>query len=173
MSSTSYKEITNKILNTNKANINNNITMSAQSSSNPIKRSSQNQAQQGNTQIISGYFVKEKSYKEMVVARVNTFLCVVLALLVSVCLVSYYFVAVGEIELNKIRKATLALNYDNEEMQNKLDNLQSYHNVDKAVARTNILQRAKQVVELSAASLPSVSFDEDKGGINPRWFMSY
>ncbi len=32
-------------------------------------------------QIISGYFIKEKSYKEMVIARINNFLCGVLTLL--------------------------------------------------------------------------------------------
>jgi len=142
--------------------------------SNPVtfKRRSLGQTHE-NTQIISGYFIQEKSYKEMVIARINTGLCGILALLVMVCLVSYYFVATGEIELNKIRKETLALNFDNEEMQNELDNLQSYQNVDQTVARTKILQRAQQVVELSAANLPSVNFDESKEEFNPRWFMGY
>jgi len=124
-------------------------------------------------QIISGYFVEDKTYKEMAISRVNTSLCLLLALLVSICLVSYYFVTLGEIQLNKIQKETLALNYDNEEMQNKLDNLQSYYNVDKTVSKTNILGRAKQVVEFSAASVPNVNYKREKTGHVPKWSMGY
>ena len=110
-------------------------------------------------QIISGYFIKEKSYKEMVIARINNFLCGVLSLLVLVCLVSYYYVINGEIQLNQIRKETLAINYENEDMQHRLDILQSFSNVDKQVTKTKILQTAKQVMELSAANLPNVNYE--------------
>lgn len=129
--------------------------------------------QNNQNQIISGYFVQDKSYKEMAISRLNTSICSLLALLVSVCVVSYYFVTIGEIELNKIRKETLALNYDNDEMQNKLDNLQSYYNVDKTVAKTNILGRAKQVMEIPAASLPNVNYEHKKDNYNPSWSMGY
>ncbi len=124
-------------------------------------------------QIISGYFIEDKSYKEMAISRVNTSLCLLLAFLVSICLVSYYFVIRSEIQLNKIQKETLALNYDNEEMQNKLDNLQSYYNVDKTVSKTNILGRAKQIMELPAANIPSVRYDDKEIKRNPSWSMGY
>lgn len=126
-----------------------------------------------NNQIISGYFVKEKSYKELVIARVNSFLCALLGFLVLVCLVSYYFVTMGEVKLNQIRKETLALNYENEDLQNKLDNLQSFYNVDMAVARSNMLQRATKVVELSAAKLPSVRFENQDSAQKKAWSMGY
>ena len=126
-----------------------------------------------NNQIISGYFVKEKSYKEMVIARVNSFLCALLGFLVLVCLVRYYFVTMGEVKLNQIRKETLALNYENEDLQNKLDNLQSFYNVDMAVARSNMLQRATKVVELSAAKLPSVRFENQDSAQKKTWSMGY
>ena len=126
-----------------------------------------------NNQIISGYFVKEKSYKELVIARINAFLCAMLAFLVMVCLVSYYFVTMGEVSLNQIRKETLALNYENEDLQNKLDNLQSYYNVDMAVAKSNILQRATKVVELSAAQIPSVNFENRDNNQKNAWSMGY
>ena len=129
--------------------------------------------QAGESQIISGYFLQEKSYKEMVVARVNKALCSILAFLVVVCLVSYYFVTMGEVKLNQIRKETLTLNYENEDLQNKLDNLQSYYNVDRAVAKSNILQRATKVVELSAAQIPSVDFDKQDNNQKKAWSMGY
>lgn len=135
------------------------------------KKQDNRNAQQN--QIISGYFIKEKSYKEMVIARINNFLCGVLALLVMVCLVSYYYVINGEIQLNQIRKETLAINYENEDMQHKLDILQSFSNVDKQVTRTKILQTAKQVMELSAANLPNVKYENKNTSPAPGWSMGY
>ncbi len=112
-----------------------------------------------NNQIISGYFLNEKPYKEMVIQRVNNFLYGVLGFLVLFCLVGYYFVSCKEVQLNQISRETLELNYENEELQNKVDSLQSYYNIDKAVSRTNILERAKRVVEVDAINLPNYNFN--------------
>ncbi len=113
-----------------------------------------------NNQIISGYFVNELSYKELIIARVNNFLYGVLIFLVVFCLICYYFVSCKEVQLNQISRETLELNYENEELQNKVDSLQSYYNIDKAVSKSNILERAKHVVEVDAATLPKVNFSK-------------
>lgn len=116
-------------------------------------------ANQENNQIISGYFLNEKSYKEMIVQRVNTFLYCVLGFLVLFCLVCYYFVSCKEVQLNQISRETLELNYENDELQNKIDSLQSYYNIDKAVSKTNILERARHVVEVDAINLPDLNLN--------------
>ena len=113
-----------------------------------------------NSQIISGYFLDEKPYKEMIIQRVNNFLYIVLSVLVLFCLVCYYFVSCKEVQLNQISRATLELNYENEELQNKVDSLQSYYNIDKAVSKTNLLERAKHVVEVDAIDLPNLNFNK-------------
>ena len=74
-----------------------------------------------NNQIISGYFLNEKSYKEMIVQRVNNFLYGILGFLVLFCLTCYYFVSCKEVQLNQISRETLELNYENDELQNKVD----------------------------------------------------
>ncbi len=112
------------------------------------------------SQVISGYFLQELPYKEMIIARINGFLYFILALLVFFCLVCYYFVSCKEVQLNQISRETLELNYENEDLQNKLDSLQSYYNIDKAVSKTNILERAKQVDEVDAATLPNVNLNK-------------
>ena len=113
-----------------------------------------------NNQIISGYFVNEKSYKEMIIQRVNNFLYGVLIFLVVFCLVCYYFVSCKEVQLNQISRETLELNYENDELQNKVDSLQSYYNIDKAVSKTNILERARHVVEVDAIALPDLNLNK-------------
>lgn len=139
------KPVSNK---QNKPTFNNSGEYSAQ---NPINN---------NSQIISGYFLDEKPYKEMIIQRVNNFLYIVLGALVLFCLICYYFVSCKEVQLNQISRATLELNYENEELQNKLDSLQSYYNIDKAVSKTNLLERAKHVVEVDAIDLPNLNLNK-------------
>lgn len=102
--------------------------------------------------IIDGYFPKCKTYKEMAVARVNRTLCLLLMLFIFISAVSYYFVTANEITLNKYRKQTLSLNDENVELQNKLDYLKSYYNVDKAMQKGNLLHKAKNVIEVKESS---------------------
>lgn len=126
-----------------------------------------------NNQIISGYFLNEKPYKEMVIQRVNNFLYGLLGFLVLFCLVSYYFVSCKEVQLNQISRETLELNYENDELQNKVDSLQSYYNIDKAVSRTNILERAQRVVEVDAVDLPNLNFNSNKVNEKSSLVVSY
>ena len=101
--------------------------------------------------IIDGYFPKCKTYKEMAVARVNRTLCSILILFIMMSAVSYYFVTASEVTLNKYRKQTLTLNDENVELQNKLDYLKSYYNVDKAMK--NLLHKAQNVIEVKESAV--------------------
>lgn len=97
--------------------------------------------------IIEGYFPKENLVKDMAIKRVNKMLCVILSLLISVVVISYYFVISCEMKLNDLSRQTIILNNENEELQNKLDSLKSFNNVDKTLQQNNMLQRAGQVIE--------------------------
>ena len=99
--------------------------------------------------IIEGYFPKENLVKDMAIKRVNKSLCIILSILVAVVVVSYYFVISYEIKLNDISRQTVILNNENEELQNKLDSLKSFNNVDKTLQQNNLLQRPGQVIEAS------------------------
>lgn len=110
-----------------------------------------NSATTSQNPIINGYFPAHKTYKEMAIARVNRTLCAILALFILTSAVSYYFVTANELTLNKYRKQTLALNDENVELQNKLDYLKSYYNVDKAMQKQHFLQKADNVLEVKAS----------------------
>lgn len=96
--------------------------------------------------IIEGYFPKENLVKDMAIKRVNKTLCVILSLLIGVVIVSYYFVISCEMKLNDLSRQTVILNNENEELQNRLDTLKSFNNVDKTLQENNMLQRAGQVI---------------------------
>lgn len=108
--------------------------------------------------IIEGYFPKENFVRDMAIKRVNKTLCVILSLLIGIVVVSYYFVISCEMKLNDLSRQTVILNNDNEELQNKLDSLKSFNNVDKTLQQNNMLQRAGQVIETQEVTVdPTVA----------------
>ena len=108
--------------------------------------------------IIEGYFPKENFVRDMAIKRVNKTLCVILSLLIGVVVVSYYFVISCEMKLNDLSRQTIILNNENEELQNKLDSLKSFNNVDKTLQQNNMLQRAGQVIETQEVTVdPSLA----------------
>ena len=125
--------------------------------------------------IIRGYFPQYKTYEEMAISKVNKTLCIILSVFVLVTLVSYYFVTSNEMTLNKIRKEIIALNDENTELQNKLDNLKSYNNVDKTMKSSNLLHKAKDVIEVqegrTATSNLAVDLVNEKQSF--KWSLGY
>ena len=105
--------------------------------------------------IIEGNFPKENVVRQMAIKRVNKFLCVLICLLIAVVVVSYYFVITCEMKLNDISRETVILNNENSDLQNKLDSLKSFSNVDKTFQQNNMLKRAGQVIETQEISVDS------------------
>lgn len=97
--------------------------------------------------IIEGYFPKENVVRQMAIKRVNKMLSIIISLLIAVVIVSYYFVISCEIKLNDLSRQTVILNNENTDLQNQLDTLKSFSNVDKTFQKNNMLKRAGQVIE--------------------------
>lgn len=105
-----------------------------------------------NAPIIEGYFFKENLMKEMAIRKLNMSLCTILGILVMVAFVSYYFEMSNEITLNTLSRQVTTLNDENAELQNHLDKLKSFNNVDSKMAQQNILQKAAKVIEVPAVA---------------------
>lgn len=97
--------------------------------------------------IIEGYFPKENVVRQMAIKRINKTLSIIISLLIVVAVVSYYFVVSCEIKLNELSRQTVILNNENTDLQNQLDSLKSFNNVDKTFQKNNMLKRAGQVIE--------------------------
>ena len=110
--------------------------------------------------IIEGNFPKENIVRQMAIKRVNKMLCIILSLLITVVIISYYFVITNEMQLNDLTRQTIVLNNENNELQNKLDSLKSFDNVDKTLQQNNMLQRAGQVIETQAVEAEPVDTDK-------------
>ncbi len=118
------------------------------------KQNFQTKPKQLYSPIIKGYFPKESSIKEMAIRKVNTTLTVILGVFIVLTLVSYYFATADEIVLNDLSRQTTILNDENSDLQNRLDKLKSFNNVDFTMQKYNFLQKAKQVIEVPAVASP-------------------
>lgn len=118
--------------------------------SNPQQHSPQHSPQY--SPIIEGYFPKENTRKEMAIRKINTTLTVFLGGLLFLTAICYYFATANEMVLNNLSRQTVVLNDENSDLQNKLDKLKSFNNVDMTMQKNNMLQKAEQVIEVQAVT---------------------
>ena len=97
--------------------------------------------------LIEGFFPKEHLVKEMAIKKINKTLCIILGAVILLAAISYYFVMSNEQKLNQLSHQTMMLRDENAELQNKLDKLKSFNNVDKAIKKNTQLQKASTVIE--------------------------
>lgn len=106
-----------------------------------------NTASSRKSRIIDGYFPKENIVRAMAIKKVNKTLCGLLLCLIFISIVSYYFVVSSEIKLNEYSRQTIMLNDENADLQNQLDRLKSFSNVDMTMQKNNLLQKPDHVIE--------------------------
>ncbi len=123
---------------------------------NEYKEYYQQNPQQSNP-VIEGYFPKEDIKKEMSIRKINTTLTVLLGISIFATAISYYFATANEMTLNDLSRQTVILNDENADLQNKLDKLKSFNNVDMTMQKSNILQKAQQVMEIPEVSSNTIA----------------
>lgn len=125
-------------------------------------------------QVIEGYFQKEISHKAMAIRKVNKTLCGLLGIAVLVAFVSYYFAMSNELSLNKLSRQITTLNDENAELQNRLDRLKSFNNVDNKMMQFNMLTKAAKVIEVQAvnnSAAPIINKPQKTASFN--WAIGY
>lgn len=110
--------------------------------------------------VIEGYFPKEDIRKEMGIRKINVTLTALLIAFLLITGISYYFATANEMVLNDLNRQTVVLNDENSDLQNKLDKLKSFNNVDLSMQHSNLLKKAEQVIETPA--IKSKSIDDKK-----------
>ena len=112
------------------------------------------------TPVIEGRFYYDKGnlVKEMAIRRINKTLCGFLAIFIITAFVSYYFAMTNEVSLNKLTRQITTLNEENAELQNQLDRLKSFNNVDDKMGEYKLLQKAAKVIEVPAVA-PTATID--------------
>lgn len=124
--------------------------------------------------IIKGYFPAYKTYKELAIAKFNFGLSLVVLTLMIVAGIAYYFVITSETQLNVLRKDVISLTDQNIELQNELDRLHSYSNVDNTLQKQSILQKADKTIEVEETQVPVINNQKSKfDRYNFAWSLGY
>ncbi len=128
---------------------------------------------QKNSLLIEGYFPKENIQKEMAIRKINITLTVLLIISIFVTAISYYFATANEITLNNLSRQTVILNDENSDLQNKLDKLKSFNNVDITMQKNNTLKKAQQVLEINKISSTVVMNKKSNTQAPFSWAIGY
>jgi cell division protein FtsL len=103
--------------------------------------------------IIEGYFKRQDGFmRENAIKKVNNTLCTLLGVFIVVAFVSYYMSMTYELTLNTLSRQISTLNDENTDLQNDLDKLKSFSNVDTKINQLKLLQKADKVIEVSAVA---------------------
>jgi len=148
-------------------------TAQAQKLNNSYQGYVQNPIEQVETPIIEGYFYKESTVKDMAIRKVNKSLCGLLIMAVLTTFVSYYFVMCNELSLNTLNRQIIALNDENSELQNNLDRLKSFSNVDTKMMQYNLLQKAENVIEVAAVNSTATVDTRQISSAPFKWAIGY
>lgn len=123
--------------------------------------------------VIEGYFPKENFVRDMAIKKINKTLCILLSITILVSFASYYFVLTTELKLNELSKQTVLLNDENTELQNKLDKLKSFKNVDATMQKNKMLQKADMVIETPEISINVNQNNTPKNNRVFKWSVGY
>lgn len=121
--------------------------------------------------VIYGRFPKH-AVKCSPAEKINKLLSLMLLGLVVLSLVSYYFVSDGEKTMNALGREIVALNNENIELQNKLDNLHSFNRVDNIIADNSVLDTAREVMEIPAVNVVDAPKTQPIP-VNYNWSVGY
>lgn len=123
--------------------------------------------------ILDGNFKKENSIKAIAINKINTTLRNFLLFLVLASFVGYYFAMVSEYNLNNLSHQISTLNDENAELENDLNKLKSLRNVDKRISQSNLLQKAGQVMQVSAVKTVAPEAKKVKVSSTFDWAVGY
>lgn len=130
--------------------------------------------QQRDNQIITGYFPKENTASDIALKKFNDTLSGLLLCIIVISTICYYFVVSSEIKLNEYTRETALLNVENAELQNKLDRLKSFNNVDLTMQKNNLLHRPEHVIEATEVDSISIANTKKSNNVKPKvWSMGY
>ncbi len=83
--------------------------------------------------------------------KLNKVLSTAMVLLTCITFTSYSFVSESEKKLNKLGKEIVYYSNENMDLQNQLDNLNSFRHVDSVIKANTALDTAKNIMEIPAA----------------------
>ena len=85
--------------------------------------------------------------------KINRILSVAMIVLTCITFTSYSFVSESEKKLNKLGKEIVYYTNENMDLQNKLDNLNSFRRVERVIKENTTLDTAQHIMEIPALQI--------------------
>lgn len=123
--------------------------------------------------VLDGNFKKENSIKSIAINKINNTIRNFLILMVLASFVCYYFAMVSEYNLNNLSHQISTLNDENAELENDLNKLKSLRNVDSKISQSKLLQKAGQVMQVSAVKTSAPETKKVKVSSTFDWAVGY
>ena len=79
----------------------------------------------------------------------------------------------NEITLNTLSRQVTTLNEENSELQNTLDRMKSFNNVDSMMEKQNILTKAASVIEVPRVASAAASQAKKNLAVAVDWSVGY
>lgn len=105
------------------------------------------------TPIIEGHFPSHVNYRELQVFKFNRFLSFALGITILVSMISYSMVVAKESAVITAHNRTHEINFENIELQNKVDHTKSFYNMNEKIAKIGFLKKADKVLEVKESAL--------------------
>lgn len=114
-----------------------------------LAESKKKNKQQKNS-LLKGNFPEQSSiYPKPKILRINSFIAFLLSLSIVLSMISYLGVVAKEHKIKDLHSVTNKINYENIELQNKVDYLKSFYSIDNKVQKIDFLKKADKVMEVS------------------------
>lgn len=109
-----------------------------------------------------------RMYKKPALFGINIVLGFILLIAMILAMVSYFSVTARESRIKELHASTNQLNYENIELQNKVDSLKSFYVLDTKVQKIDFLKKPDKVMEVNeTANTRTVRDREDFKNIIP------
>lgn len=108
--------------------------------------------------------ISPNMYKKPALFGINFVMGVLLLLSMIVSAVTYFGVTAKENRIKELHAYTNKLNYENIDLQNRVDYLKSFYVIDHKVRNINFLKKADKVMEVKKKVNNIAVYDKEKFG---------
>ncbi len=124
-------------------------------------RQKQETAQKKN--VVGGNFSPTKTvYEKPAILKANAVLSLCLLLVLILSMASYLFVVAKENKVKELHSVTNKINYENIELQNKVDYLKSFYVLDDKVQSIDFLEKPEHIIEVKSNIMAPVLIEKKK-----------
>ena len=129
--------------------------------------------EQYSKKLVYGNFPVYHSKQSRFIFILNSTLSAVLIGLILSSMVCYSFVVSKQKYINTLQSDTRRLNIENNDLQNKVDYLKSFYNVDSKITYYDYLVKPKQVLEVKGSSESDVLVEAAPSGLKINSMIGY